>query len=377
MTFYIFNTLTTDVFTADVLFKIISANCFLKVFLINPVYLIKGLLVNLPDLFKVFLTDSMSLFKCFSINIVDLIEEVLIHPLYLFRTFLISSANSGAGRIMGVQMNSTLRNIFLPAAILGGIALVLGVVIAVVSKAFAVKADQLQEDVLAALPQANCGACGFSGCEGYAGWLAAGGDDLGKCPVGGSKLPLALGEILGKEASEIEPPVAHVMCKGTTEYTSNRFEYSGTQTCASANNLFSGPGSCTYGCLGLGDCAAVCAFGAIDIIDGAAIVNELKCKSCEKCVSACPKNLIFMIPKDNRTYKVQCRNHWPGKETRTHCKVGCIACQRCVKACIADAITMDNNVAVIDPDKCINCGECYRVCPTNSISNPDALYAHY
>ena len=267
--------------------------------------------------------------------------------------------------------------ILLPVAIIGALALVLGLLIAVVSKLFSVKSDKLQEEVMAALPQANCGACRFTGCEGYARWLASGGQDTGKCPVGGPDLPVTLGGILGIEAKAGESLVAHVMCKGTTDNTSKRYDYTGTKTCSSAHSVFSGPNSCTYGCIGFGDCVEACQFDAIDIRSGIAVINELKCKSCEKCVPACPKKLIFMIPKSHKTYKVECRNHWPGAETRKHCKVGCIACQRCVKVCPVQAIHMDNNLAVIDPEKCNNCGKCYEVCPTKSISTPDDLYAHF
>ncbi len=266
--------------------------------------------------------------------------------------------------------------ILIPVLILGGLALALGLLIALISKLFSIKADKLQEEVMAALPQANCGACGFTGCEGYAKWLASGGKDTGKCPVGGPSLAVTLGTLLGVEAKAAEPPVAHVMCKGTHDNTSKRYEYTGTKTCASAHAVFSGPNSCTYGCIGFGDCVEACKFDAIDIRDGIAVINEFKCKSCEKCVPACPKKLIFMIPKGHQTYKVECRNHWPGGETRKHCKVGCIACQRCVKVCPTQAIHMDENLAVIDPAKCNNCGECYKVCPTKSISTPEDLYSH-
>ncbi|MDD2393666.1 MAG: RnfABCDGE type electron transport complex subunit B [Eubacteriales bacterium] len=278
--------------------------------------------------------------------------------------------------ILIVLSSFSFREILIPVAILGGIALVMGLLIALISRLFSVKTDELQVEVMSALPQANCGACGFTGCEGYAKWLASGGQDMGKCPVGGPSLPITLGKILGVEAQASQPPVAHVMCKGTNENTSKRYEYTGTKTCASAHAVFSGPNSCTYGCIGFGDCVEACQFDAIDIVGGIAVINELKCKSCEKCVPACPKKLIFMIPKNHKTYKVECRNHWPGGETRKHCKVGCIACQRCVKVCPTLAIHMDNNLAVIDPEKCINCGKCFEVCPTKSISTPENIYMH-
>ncbi len=276
-------------------------------------------------------------------------------------------------------MTTVLNEVLLPVGILGGISLAMGGIIALVSHFFSIKVDELNQAVMEALPQANCGACGFPGCQPYADYMAAAGKDadVSRCPVGGPELPLILGEILGVEASEIAPPVAHVLCKGTTEHTGKRYEYTGTMTCASAHALFSGPGECSYGCLGLGDCVTACPFDAIDIIDGVAVINEFKCKSCEKCVPACPKDLIVMLPKDHQTYKVQCRSLERGAVTRRQCSVGCITCHKCVRVCPTQAITMIDNVAVIDPDLCINCGDCYEVCPTNSISTPENLYSHY
>jgi Na+-translocating ferredoxin:NAD+ oxidoreductase subunit B len=271
---------------------------------------------------------------------------------------------------------SPLQSILFPTLILGVTALVLGLVIAVVSRLFQIEADPLKEEIQAALPQANCGACGFAGCEGYAVYLANGGEDTSKCPVGGSALAGTLAGMLGVEAQSVEARVAHVICKGNTDFTAQRYVYRGTMTCASAHALFSGPNSCSYGCIGYGDCVAVCPYDAIDIVVGIAVINEFKCKACEKCVAVCPKKIIAMIPKENNNYKVECSNHLTGGETRKHCKVGCIACQRCFKICPSSAITMVDNLAVIDPYKCTSCGKCYEVCPTHSIADAKEIYRH-
>ncbi len=271
---------------------------------------------------------------------------------------------------------SPLQSILVPTLILGITALLLGIVMVVVSKVFAVKHDKLKDDLQAALPQANCGACGFPGCEGYAAYLASGGDDTSKCPVGGSEVAASLAGLLGKSVQDVVPLVAHVFCKGDTDCTSERFTYTGTKTCASANALFSGFLSCSYGCLGFGDCVAACPFDAIDIRKGIAVINEYKCKGCEKCVPVCPKKIITMVPKNDNNYKVDCSNHHAGGETRKQCKIGCIACQRCVKACPVEAIVMDNFLAVIDPRKCISCGKCREVCPVGTISDAGDIYMH-
>lgn len=263
-----------------------------------------------------------------------------------------------------------IMNILIPTLIVSGLALVLGLVLGVVSKVFAVPVNQLEKDISDILPQANCGACGFTGCSGYAQYLAGGGDNTGMCPVGGNDLSIALSEKLGVEAKSVLPTVAHVMCKGSTDHTKKRFEYNGTLSCRSAQTIFSGPNSCTYGCMGYGDCLEACPYSAIDIIDGIAVVNDFKCKACGLCVSSCPKSLIFMIPKYETQYKVECRNRWPGAQTRKNCSVGCIGCQKCFKVCPSDAITMDGPLAVIDQSKCTSCDLCREACPTKSISGP-------
>lgn len=264
----------------------------------------------------------------------------------------------------------TLENIITPALIGSGIALGLGIIITIASKIFAVPVDEKLEAVTNILPGVNCGACGYSGCEAYAQAICSGEtDDIAKCPVGGMDTVQELAEYLGRETPDFIPKVAHVFCHGTTEFTQKRYDYSGTISCAAAHGLFSGPNSCTYGCIGFGDCEAVCPYQAIYMAEGIAHVDSTRCTACGLCVEACPKNLIEIIPKHLDAYTVKCRNKWPGAQTRKNCKVGCIGCRRCYKVCEYDAIHMDGPLAVIDQEKCTHCGDCIKVCPTNAIWN--------
>jgi Na+-translocating ferredoxin:NAD+ oxidoreductase subunit B len=264
---------------------------------------------------------------------------------------------------------ANLSSVLIPIAIGGGAALVLGALIMVTVKVFAIPVDDRLESIKNLLPGANCGACGYSGCEGYATALSEGEPDAGKCTVGGPDTANELAALLGLSEPDFLPKVAQVMCQGTTANTSKRYEYTGTPGCAAATGLFSGPNSCSFGCLGYGDCVAACQFGAIDIVDGIARINSDRCTACGLCVATCPKNLIFMVPKHLNAYTVRCRNKWPGAQTRKNCKVGCIGCQRCFKVCEDSAITMDGPLAVIDPAKCTHCGKCLPVCPTQAIRN--------
>lgn len=258
--------------------------------------------------------------------------------------------------------------ILLPALIGAGIALLAGIVILLVFRFFSVEVNPLQKTLEDVLPGVNCGGCGYSGCAAYAAALADGSEPLTTlCTAGGQDTATAVAEVMGVEAGTVVPTVAHVYCQGTTGNTAERYVYTGPRNCAAAASLFSGPNSCTYGCLGFGDCVAVCEFNALYIEDGIAHVNHENCTACGKCVAACPKLLIEMIPKHELATTVTCKNCWPAKAARQACKVACIACGRCVKVCPVNAIVMENNLAIIDQELCIHCGECVKVCPTKAI----------
>lgn len=256
-----------------------------------------------------------------------------------------------------------------PALLGGGIALLLGVVILVVFHFFSVKKDPLEEELNEIMPGVNCGGCGYSGCAAYAEALASGAEtNTSRCTAGGKDTADAIAAAMGVAPQAYIPTVAHVFCQGDCHHTQRRYDYTGTPHCASAAGLFAGPNSCTYGCLGFGDCYDVCEFNAIYIEDGIAKVNHNNCTACGKCVEACPKHLIQMIPKHELATKCSCSNHWPPAVTRKACTIGCIACRRCIKTCPVDAIEMDDNRVVIDQYKCIHCGKCVGVCPTKAIT---------
>ena len=173
-----------------------------------------------------------------------------------------------------------------------------------------------------------------------------------------------------EEKTEINDKVAFVRCNGGND-SSYKYTYVGAQDCAAADMLAGGPRECRYACLGLGNCAAVCPKGAIVIKGGVAVVEEEKCDGCGKCVGACPRGIIELVPQD-AVYKVRCRNVAQGSEIRKICDMGCIGCMACANVCKSDAIAIIDNVACIDYDKCVRCGECASVCPRGIISAPPA-----
>jgi ferredoxin len=178
-------------------------------------------------------------------------------------------------------------------------------------------------------------------------------------------------EILGKEAVEVEQRVAVVRCNGTPEFRPRTSSYGGAPGCTLVNNLYGGESNCTYGCLGMGECVDACDFEAMYMDNETAlpVIIDDKCVACGACVKACPRDIIELrkkMRKDRKIY-VSCVNKDKGGPARKACKVACISCSKCFNVCEYEAITIDNNLAFIDSDKCKFCRKCEPECPTKSI----------
>ena len=241
------------------------------------------------------------------------------------------------------------------------------VMLAVASKVMAVEVDERVTQVRECLPGANCGGCGFAGCDGYAAALVEDPDlPLTLCAPGGSAAAQAISSVLGREAGEVAEQKAFVHCRGDCSATSNKMDYRGIESCTAAKLLFGGAGQCTFGCMGLGDCAAVCTNDAICIENGIAHVDPRLCSGCGACVKACPNGVISLRPAA-APVTVACSSRDKGVAVRKKCTAGCIGCGLCMRNCPHGAITVVNNLAVIDYDKCTGCGTCQKVCPAKCI----------
>ena len=255
---------------------------------------------------------------------------------------------------------------------LGAIGLVSAVILYVASKKFAVYEDPRIAKVAEVLPQANCGGCGYPGCSGFAAACVKAGSLEGKlCPVGGQPTMEKVAAILGLEAAASEPKVAVVRCNGTCEHRPRLTKYDGVRSCVIANTTYGGETGCSFGCLGCGDCEDACNFDAIHINPETGIpeVDESKCTACGACSKACPRNIIEIRPKgrNNRRVVVSCVNKDKGAVARKACTSACIGCGKCVKVCPFEAITLENNLAYIDPTKCKSCRKCEMECPQGAI----------
>ncbi len=255
--------------------------------------------------------------------------------------------------------------------VLCGIGAVCALLLVIAAKYMFVPTDETVEKIRECLPGANCGACGYAGCDGYAAELASGNEDqTNKCIPGGDKVAKEVAGILGLEAQDVVEQVAVVCCKGDAETAGLKEDYQGLPSCAAANLLFSGSKLCPNACLGFGDCAEVCTHDAISIKNGLAHIDARKCVGCGLCASVCPHRVIVMVPDTVRTL-VTCSNTQPGAVARKGCTKACIGCKKCEKECPAEAITVVNNLSKIDYSKCVNCGHCAEICPTGAIVESD------
>lgn len=258
--------------------------------------------------------------------------------------------------------------IMTPVLIVAVIGLVCAGLLVVASKVFHVEVDERITQVRECLAGANCGGCGFAGCDDYAAALVA--DETipcTKCAPAGAAAAEQIAEILGRTAGAMEPQVAQVMCNGTCDKSRTVLEWQGLQSCKGAKGWFSSPNACMFGCIGLGDCVKACEFNAIGVVNGVARVNRDECVACGSCAAVCPQSIIKLVPKKMNVH-VLCSSTDKGAVARKNCDNACIGCMKCTKACNFDAIHVEDNKASIDYSKCKGCGMCVTQCPTGALN---------
>ena len=263
-------------------------------------------------------------------------------------------------------------------AILGGLGLIFGLVLAAASKVFYVETDPRLDALNECLPGANCGGCGYAGCGGYAEAVLAGEAEIGKCSSGGDECAQAMGKIMGVEVGSVGRKVALVRCsgyrgvdaEGRAQGAKLKAEYEGFHDCLAASKVGgNGPLACKFGCLGYGNCVKACKYDAIKIVNGVAKVDSEKCVGCMACAASCPRKLIVPVEYGNNVI-IACNSHAKGAITVRGCSQGCIGCGICTRICPHGAIHVENNLAVIDYEKCTSCGLCAAVCPKKLIASP-------
>ena len=274
-------------------------------------------------------------------------------------------------------------DIILAIAVLGGLGLIFGLVLAAASKVFYVETDPRLDALNDCLPGANCGGCGYAGCAAYAEAVLKGEASIGDCASGGDECAQAMAAIMGVQVEAVTRKVAFVCCSGERTYDKDgnmhggakiKAEYEGFRNCLAASRVGGhGPLGCKFGCLGYGTCVKACKHGALTIRNGIAVVDEDLCIGCMRCARVCPRHLIIAV-EPGRDVLIPCASHAKGAVTNRVCSFGCIGCGLCKKVCPENAITVVDNLATIDYDKCRHCGLCATVCPKKLIKYSEMEY---
>ena len=260
-----------------------------------------------------------------------------------------------------------MTTILLAMLVLGVLGGIFGGLLAFASQIFYVKVDPKQAAVREVLAGANCGGCGYPGCDGYAAAVAKGEAPCNRCVAGGAETAAKVAEIMGASNETSEKMVAFVPCSGCEGVAEKRFNYTGPEDCQAAM-LFGGKSNklCTFACIGLGNCVRACQFDAMHIVSGIAQVDRSHCVGCGACVDTCPKSIVKLIPESQRIMPA-CSSHDKGAAVMKVCTAGCIGCMKCQRECPEGAIVVNQFLAEVDPAKCIGCGKCAEVCPRHII----------
>ena len=261
-------------------------------------------------------------------------------------------------------MPEILKNTLIALAVVGVSGVLFGYLLSLASKFFAVKIDERVEKIRSCLPGANCGGCGYAGCDAYAAAVNEGAP-VNLCNAGGQPVADQIASITGRDAGKVEEKKAFVYCSGGGS-GKFRYEFFGMESCIPASRVDGGPHVCSFACVGLGSCVKVCRFHAISVKNGVAVVDPDVCTGCGACAAECPKGIIGLVPV-SQNVAVPCRSHMKGADTMRSCDLGCIGCKKCEKTCEHGAITVTDALASIDYEKCVSCGKCLAVCPRHLI----------
>jgi Na+-translocating ferredoxin:NAD+ oxidoreductase RNF subunit RnfB len=265
-----------------------------------------------------------------------------------------------------------MSTVLVTAIFSAGLAAVLGAALGVFRRVFHVETDVLVEAIRGTLPGANCGACGFAGCDGFALAVAAKESDPGRCTVSSLEETQKRAALVGATVTSI-PTTALVCCRvGNCESNKlaiSRGTYTGMPTCRGAKSAVNGTKLCSFGCIGFGDCVKVCKFGAIEMHEGLPEIDREKCAGCRACVAECPQGLIRPVVRSAKGAYAVCNNRRVVKSVvKQECSVGCIKCEQCVKKCPQGALSLKKGIPYTDYSKCDSCGDCVKACPQKVIA---------
>jgi Na+-translocating ferredoxin:NAD+ oxidoreductase RNF subunit RnfB len=250
-------------------------------------------------------------------------------------------------------------------AAVGALTAALATLLVAANRKLHVEEDPRIDDVEEMLPGTNCGACGAPGCRAFAESLVAGDEAPAGCTVSADAARQAIAVYLGVDVGTADKRIARLACAGGNNVARNRAHYNGLSSCAAAAVVAGGGKGCSWGCLGIGDCADVCDFDAIHMNEhDLPVVDADLCTACGDCVDACPKDLFSLQPVSHQVW-VACRSLEAGDAALADCDVACDACGRCAMDA-PDLVTMVNNLPVVDYKRPQKHAAIER-CPTGAI----------
>lgn len=255
--------------------------------------------------------------------------------------------------------------VLVTALFAAALAFILGTTLGFFRDFFFVPEDPVTGQIREVLPGANCGACGYPGCDSYSSAVAAGKAQANACTVGGQSVVEKIAAITGTEVGEIVQTVAVLACQGSSLHTPLKGIYTGMKTCRGAK-VAGGTKLCLWGCLGFGDCVKVCKFDALSMTEhNLPKIDYAKCTGCGMCSKECPHELFKLVPKNQKGAIVLCSNKNPVKQmVAKTCKISCFKCGLCAKNCPKSCISLDTHIPVVDYAKCDSCGTCAEKCPS-------------
>jgi NADPH-dependent glutamate synthase beta subunit-like oxidoreductase len=189
--------------------------------------------------------------------------------------------------------------------ILGGLGFAAALVLSIASKVFYVYVDPRVELVEDELAGANCGGCGYPGCNAAANAVVAGKANTGVCIVGGPESAEGVATVMGLPVEYREVEFAERECRCGSFYDPKLYDYIGANDCRAAFMIAQGPNISEFSCLGFGTCERGCPFDAISMSErNLPQIDYKRCTGCGTCEKLCPKNVMKVISESKKVL------HW-------------------------------------------------------------------
>ena len=197
-----------------------------------------------------------------------------------------------------------MMNVLSALLLLGVLGGVFGLVLAVASKVFEVHADPRVTQIAGILPGANCGGCGFAGCNACATNIVAGNAPVNACPVCAGDQVSRIAAIMGVEVTTAERRVASAEVCPRDLIVSVPYASDILVRCNNKDKGAVAKNYCTVSCIGCKLCEKNCEQGAIKVVENRAMIDYKLCTSCGVCVAKCPRKLIVDLHADGRVAPV-------------------------------------------------------------------------